>query len=115
MVDEKCIYKPNEINRKLTECERHAWVNSSIIGFASYGINKYKKSIVETLKGYEHVLNLTYNPGLIQDSLTLLELNKEKFKESKEKFKESAHKAKESVHKAKEIAKTKAKSSSVIA
>lgn len=61
---EKCVYKPSQDNLEWTECRREAWVGSSVFGFAkalqAFGMERFKKNIQKSLKGYNYTLNRLY-------------------------------------------------------
>lgn len=61
---EKCVYKPSQDNAEWTECCREAWVSSGVFGFAvalqAFGMERFKKNIQKSLKGFDYTLNRLY-------------------------------------------------------
>jgi len=61
MVEERCVYRPSKDNSDWTECQREAWISSSIYGFAyalqAFGMERFKKNASRSLKGFNYVLN----------------------------------------------------------
>lgn len=61
---EKCVYKRSQENSEWTECQREAWVSSSVFGFAkalqAFGMERFKKNIQKSIKGYNYTLNRLY-------------------------------------------------------
>jgi hypothetical protein len=90
VVVEKCVYRPSKDNKTWTECEKHAWIESNVYGFAkaiqSFGVERFKKNTVKASKGLEYILHKTYEPDFIPDqSLLLGKFTKENFKEKAQK------------------------------
>src|SRR6218665_114918 len=61
MVEERGVYRPSKDNSDWTECQREAWISSSIYGFAyalqAFGMERLKKNASRSLKGFNYVLN----------------------------------------------------------
>ena len=84
------MYRPSADNKKWTECEKHAWVESSIFGFSraiqSFGVDRFKKNTTKATKGLEYVLQKTFDPESTPDqSLHLANFTTEKLKEKAQK------------------------------
>lgn len=75
MVEEKCVYRPSKDNNDWTECQREAWISSSIYGFAyalqAFGMERFKKNASRSLKGFNYVLNSLFpqQETIAQDKL----------------------------------------------
>jgi len=58
------VYQPSQDNMEWTECRREAWVSSGVFGFAmalqAFGMERFKKNIKKSLKGYNYTLNRLY-------------------------------------------------------
>ena len=63
---EKCVYRPSHDNTEWTECRREAWVSSGVFGFAkalqAFGMERFKKNVQKSLKGFNYTLNRLYPP-----------------------------------------------------
>lgn len=61
---EKCVYNPSQENCDWTECRREAWVSSGVYGFGkalqAFGMERFKKNVNKSLKGFNYVLNRLY-------------------------------------------------------
>jgi len=59
------VYKPSQENSEWTECCREAWVSSGVFGFAmalqAFGMERFKKNIQKSLKGFNYTLNRLYS------------------------------------------------------
>ncbi|ESO03380.1 hypothetical protein HELRODRAFT_187087 [Helobdella robusta] len=88
-VEEECTYKPSEENEGWTVCQRHATVNSKVKGFSyclqTFGIERFKKNVTKSVKGFNFVLNKLY-PGMPEAYLT----KKQKLKQTAEAAKKIA-------------------------
>ncbi|GAB1603979.1 PRELI domain-containing protein 1, mitochondrial-like [Argonauta hians] len=63
-LEEKCTYRCSSSNNRWTECERWAYINSSIFGFSRaiqvFALERFKKNVIKTQKGFEHILSRLY-------------------------------------------------------
>lgn len=63
-LEEKCVYRTSVDNTRWTVCERWAYINSSIFGFSraiqAFALERYKKNVQKTQKGFEHILSRLY-------------------------------------------------------
>lgn len=60
-VVERCVYRPSSENSEWTECQRQAWVSSSLYGFSyalqAFGVERFKKNVGKSVKGFNYALN----------------------------------------------------------
>ncbi|XP_029644757.1 PRELI domain-containing protein 1, mitochondrial [Octopus sinensis] len=99
-LEEKCVYRTSADNTRWTVCERWAYINSSIFGFSRaiqvFALERYKKNVQKTQKGFEHILSRLYimhDPSHSSSTDTISRVHGGK--EGKQKLKETARKATE--------------------
>lgn len=96
MIEEKCLYRPSEDNRKHTEVERKAWVSSASRFYfsraiESYVVRRFRTNINKTCQGLQYVLERMFpSPLLLENRIHAKMDNKDKFCEKAKKATELA-------------------------
>ncbi len=113
LVEEKCVYHVSRERNNLMDCQRHAWVGSSVYGFGyalqKFGMERYKKNAKKAHMGFEDVLKRLYLPEseTVVDHKPLSSLvGMHAAEKLREKAQEKAQVAQEKAQKAKKLAKT---------
>ncbi|XP_064602735.1 PRELI domain-containing protein 1, mitochondrial-like [Liolophura sinensis] len=92
-LEEKCVYSMAGESKKWTECDRKAWLCSSLFGFSrpitAFGCERYKNNLKRATKGLEFTLERLFQTDPVAENAACQQVY------SKDKFRDTARKATE--------------------
>uniref|UniRef100_UPI00398E51DA PRELI domain-containing protein 1, mitochondrial-like n=1 Tax=Pristiophorus japonicus TaxID=55135 RepID=UPI00398E51DA len=61
LIEEKCVYIPNQENPSWTQVQREAWITSNVFGFSraiqEFGLARFRRNQTKATEGFEYILS----------------------------------------------------------